>query len=262
MRQNIIINKIVKELIDLEYINACYLGGEFGLKIEDEYSIIDLYCCFITQYEEDFDNIKYKIFENIKNVIFYDKQIDVMNQKNIDYVVFDDEITLRLHHVYLEKDGHIYVDRNNIIIYDPYNVIIQKEKSDYEISNKELGDLVNKIASDALLFSHEYNKNNYPVMISLCSTIYKNYSIYLRANNNITKARLGENGIMKDLEIEERSKYIDLIRNYSFNKLRNFVTLILKNMDKSLETQPIVVAKYFNYDYFKFVLNIFNSYYK
>ena len=259
MKQNIIINKLVKELIDLEYISACYLGGEFGLKQEDEYSIIELYCLFITQYEEDFDAIKLKLFEKIRSVLFYEKQINIKEKENIDYVVFDDETILRLHHVYLEKDGHIYIDRNNVIIYNQNNELIQKDYSDYELTNKDIGGLVDKISNDALLFYHEYKKNNYPCMINIASSIFNNYSIFLRANNNVTKAKRGVNGIMRDIDECERSNYIDIIRNCSFNKLKIFITLILKNVNKMLVNQPIEVAKYFNHDYFKFVYSLFSA---
>ena len=259
MKQEKLINDLIEDLKNLGYIKACYLGGALGRGVEDQYADVDLYCCFSPEYEEDYERIKFKLFERYASIAYYKTDIRKENNKNIyiETIVYVDGLILRIHHIYENVDGIIEVDCNNKIIYNDLGVLIESGKSDLNLTNEELGKLIDGLALDGLEFYYTYMRNDYPGMMLLSTKMFENFSIILRYFDKPNNAKLASINIMSDLNDESKRKYIDVIRNYSFNKIKQFVVLMLKTIDKYLISVPVFVAEHFNYDFYKFVLDKF-----
>ncbi len=247
MKQYLVINKIVEELINNNYIGACYIGGSIGRKEEDNLSDIDLYCYFFTENFEDFTKNKLNVFEKYGVMIFH------RDYNDLDTVVYTDGIILNLYSVYPSNDGLIKVDKNVKVIYNPYNIVLQEMTNSYKFSNREIGGVIDKLSLDCLEFYRYFIRNDFPIILRIASDIHCGYSCIKHFVSDPEYAKLGAKNILKEMEKEERAKYIEIIKNYSFSNLKQFVKMIVNDVAKILGDFPVTLATSFNIDFFEFV---------
>lgn len=247
MKQYSVINRVVKELIDNNYIGACYIGGSIGRGEEDNLSDIDLYCYFLTENYEDYGKNKLNVFEKYGVIIFH------KNYDDLDTVVYTDGIILNLHHVYPSNEGLIKVDKNVKVIYNPYNIILQEPINSYRFSKDEIGSVIDKLSLDCLEFYRYFLKNDFPIILRLASDIHYDYSYIKHFVSDPEYAKLGAKNILKGMEIKERTKYIEIIKNYSYLNLKQFVKMIVSDLAKVFGDFPVSLATSFNIDFFEFV---------
>ena len=247
MKQYAVINRVVEELIKNNYIGACYIGGSIGRKDDDNLSDIDLYCYFLTENYEDYGNNKLNVFEKYGVIIFH------KDFNDLDTVVYTDGIILNLHHVYPNNEGMIKVDKNVKIIYNPYGIVLQEKTNSYRYDKEEIGTIIDKLSLDCLEFYRYFLKNDFPIMLRLASDIHYGYSCIKHFVSNPEYAKLGAKNILKGMDPEERAKYIEIIKNYSFSNLKQFVKMIVSDLAKVFGDFPVTLATSFNIDFFEFV---------
>lgn len=249
MKQYAVINTIVDELIKRKLINVCYIKGSFARSEEDEYSNIDLFCNFLTGEEGEFNKIKYEIFEKYSPIIFF------KSKKDVDYVVYIDGININLHHVYLNKEGIIDLKGDKVlIIYNPNNVLFNTNRnSELEYDDTEIGEIIDEISLNALEFYRNSMRNDYPLMIRIASDIYYSYSKVIHYYMDKSTSKLGAKNILKNMDIDARRHYIEIVKKFNFNTLKDFIMSIFIDLDNILISLPVSIASKFNYDFFKFV---------
>ena len=247
MKQYTLINKIVGELDNRDYLKACYISGSFGRKEEDEYSNVDIYVCIHTKDESNFETNKLAIFEMYGEIIYH------RQDNEVDTIIYRDGVMLRFHKVFQNVNGIIEVDNNAIIIYNNYGIIKNNLSNQNEFSYIEIGKLIDSLSINALEFSRNYRRNDYPIILRLSSDIHYQYSMIKHYISNPRQAKLGAKNILKSLNSDERKAYVEIIKAYSFQNLKQFVLMILNDLDKALVAMPVMVAQNFDYDLFAFV---------
>jgi len=248
MKQTNLINSFLNDLIQYNLIDACFIGGSFGRDKNNNFSNIDLYILLLEDISSRYQKIKFELLEKY-DVISYDKMLT--QPKPIEIIVFHDGCILKIH--YLNKDHIIELDINQKILYDPKHLLKQTNENQNKMTEEEIGELVDNLALQSLEFYRNYLNNEYPICLHLLSDIHYQYSIIKHYVKDEENARLGSKEIMNCFNQVERKKYIEIIRNYSFDKMKECIQLILNDLYEDLIQMPISIASRFNIDFFEFV---------
>lgn len=243
MKQYDLINKIIDQLVNKDYIQYAFLKGSLASGNEDVYSNVDMFVKLKLEKEEEFFANYIQILESYKDILF-SKQYEFELIK----VIYIDSLNLNIH--FVDELKYLSINDPIVKLHDPDNILDDIYDYSLELSDKEIADIVDEMSLKCYDFYRLFLRNEYTVIMDVVSKIHELYSYVLHYYYSKENSKLGIKKIFNNMDVEGRKRYIAILKEWKLDSVKNCVLMMMEDVYNIVCGFNINIANHLNFDFF------------